>query len=486
MNKTLTVAGAIALLVAAALSLPSRTLAAPPKAATSSAATEADFRDLYKELVETNTAQSTGSCTLAAERMANRLKAAGYPDEDFHPFAVPEHPKDGGLVFVAPGRDPKAKAILLLAHIDVVEAKREDWTRDPFKLVEENGTFYARGVIDDKAEAAIWVDTLVRYRKEGFHPRRTLKIALTCGEEGGGPFNGAEWLAKNQRELIDAEFAVNEGAFGELDAQGNRVALEIQAGEKLAQNFQLEVTNSGGHSSRPVKNNAIYHLAGALQKIEAYEFPTQFTDGNRAYFTGMAKIEAAKGETEVANAMNALVKDPSDAAAIALVSSKDPTWNATLRTTCVATMLNAGHAPNALPQRADANINCRIFPGVPDETVRQKLEELVNDPEVKVTTRGHAEPSSPPPPLTPAVMGPFNKLAAKFWPGLPVVPILQPGATDGRYLNAAGVPTYGIEPLFTGPDLGHIHGLNEYVGVKSLLDARDFLYQLVKIYADQK
>ena len=245
MNKTLTVAGAIALLVSGVLSLPSQTLAAP-KAAASSAATEADFRDLYKELVETNTAQSTGSCTLAAERMAARLKAAGYPDEDFHPFSVPEHPKDGGLVFIAPGRDPKAKAILLLAHIDVVEAKREDWTRDPFKLVEENGTFYARGAIDDKAEAAIWVDTLIRYRKEGFHPRRTLKIALTCGEEGGGPFNGAEWLAKNQRELIDAEFAVNEGAFGELDTQGNRVALEIQAGEKLAQNFQLEVTNSGG------------------------------------------------------------------------------------------------------------------------------------------------------------------------------------------------------------------------------------------------
>jgi acetylornithine deacetylase/succinyl-diaminopimelate desuccinylase-like protein len=483
-NKTLV--GAIGLLVSAALSLPPQTLAAPKAAATSSAATEADFRDLYKELVETNTAQSTGSCTLAAERMANRLKAAGYPDEDFHPFSVPEHPKDGGLVFVAPGRDPKAKAVLLLAHIDVVEAKREDWTRDPFKLVEENGTFYARGSIDDKAEAAIWVDTLIRYRKEGFHPRRTLKIALTCGEEGGGPFNGAEWLAKNQRDLIDAEFAVNEGAFGELDAQGNRVALEIQAGEKLAQNFQLEVTNTGGHSSRPLKNNAIYHLAGALKRIEAYEFPAQFTDGNRAYFTGMAKIEAAKGDKEIADAMNALVKDPSDTAAIALVSSKDPTWNATLRTTCVATMLNAGHAPNALPQRADANINCRIFPGVPDETVRQKLEELVSDPEVKVTTLGNTQPSSPPPPLTAAVRGPFNKLAAQFWPGLPVVPILQPGATDGRYLNAAGIPTYGIEPLFAGPDLGHIHGLNEYISVTSLMDARDFLYQLVKVYADQK
>ena len=486
MKMTFSVAATIALLVSAA-SLPSQTSAAnATNASASSSATEANFRELYQELVETNTTASSGSCTLAAERMANRLEAAGYPDEDFHPFSVPEHPKDGGLVFVAPGRDPKAKAILLLAHIDVVEAKRADWTRDPFKLVEENGNFYARGVIDDKAEAAIWVDTLIRYKKEGFKPRRTLKLALTCGEEGGGEFNGAEWLTQNRRDLIDAEFAVNEGAFGELDTQGNRVALEIQAGEKLPANFQLEVTNPGGHSSRPLKNNAIYHLAGALKRIEPYEFPARFTDGNRAYFTSMAKIEAAKGHAEVANAMNALVKDPNDTAAIALVSSKDPTWNATLRTTCVATMLNAGHAPNALPQRADANINCRIFPGEPVESVRQKLVELVNDPEVKVTTLGQVEQSTPPPPLTPAVMGPFNKLAAKFWPGLPVVPILQPGATDGRYLNAAGIPTYGIEPLFTGPELGHIHGLNEYVGVKPLMEARDFLYQLVKIYADPK
>ena len=482
MNKTLAVTGA--LLVCASLSLPPQAFAAPK--ATTSAATQGDFRALYKDLVETNTTASAGSCTLAAERMANRLKAAGYPDEDFHPFAAPEHPKDGGLVFVAPGRDPKAKAILLLAHLDVVEAKREDWTRDPFKLVEENGYFYARGAFDDKAEAAIWVDTLIRYRKEGFHPRRTLKMALTCGEEGGGEFNGAEWLSEQQRDLIDAEFALNEGSFGELDAQGNRVALELQAGEKLVANFQLEVTNPGGHSSRPLKNNAIYHLAGALQRIESYEFPAQFTDSNRAYFTGMARIEAAKGETGIANAMNALVRDPNDAAAIALVSSKDPTWNATLRTTCVATMLNAGHAPNALPQRADANINCRIFPAVPVESVRQKLEELVSDPQVKVTALSHPERSSPPPLLTPAVMGPFNKLAAQFWPGLPVVPILQPAATDGRYLNAAGIPTYGIEPVFVGPDLGHAHALNEYIGVKSVMDARDFLYQLVKIYADEK
>jgi len=474
MNKTLPLAIAFALVTVAA-----RAQAPDP--------TEQRFRELYKELVETNTTLSSGSCTLAAERMAARLKAAGFPDTDLHPFVTPDHPKEGGLVAIYPGKDPKAKAILLLAHIDVVEAKREDWTRDPFKLVEENGNFYARGSVDDKAEAAIWVDTLVRMKEAHERPRRTLKLALTCGEETSGAFNGAQWLTRNQRELIDAAFAINEGADGELDAQGNRIALEVQAGEKTSQNFRLEVTNPGGHSSRPVKNNAIYHLAGALKRIEAYEFPPQFTDGSRAYFTGMAKIEARKGETEVANAMSALVRDPNDTQAIALVSSKDPSWNATMRTTCVATVLEAGHATNALPQRARANINCRIFPGTAPESVRQKLEELVADPEVKVTTlETRGPPSPPPPPLTREIMGPVEKLAAQFWPGVPVLPILQPGATDGEFLNAAGIPTYGIEPVFLGPDLGHIHGLNEYVSVKSLMEGRAFLYKLVKIYADQK
>ena len=446
---------------------------------------EAAFRDLYRELVETNTALSNGSCTLAAGRMAAHLKAAGFPDADLHPFAAPDHPQEGGLVAVYPGRDPKLKAVLLLAHLDVVEAKREDWTRDPFKLVEENGNFYARGVIDDKAEAAIWVDTLVRFKQEHFAPRRTIKLALTCGEETAGAFNGAEWLAANQRELIDAAFAVNEGAWGELDADGHRVLLEIQAGEKAPQNFRLEVTNPGGHSSRPVKDNAIYRLAAALLRIQAYEFPARFNDGNRAYFTAMAAIQAARGSAPVADAMRTLVKNPNDTSAIALVSSKDPSWNATLRTTCVATLLDAGHATNALPQRARANINCRIFPGVASETVRAKLEELVADPEVKVTTLEARGPSSPPPPLTHEILAPVEKLAAQFFPGVPVVPILQPGATDGRFLNAAGIPTYGIEPLFAGPDLGHIHGLNEYVSVESLLDCRDFLYRLIKTYSDQ-
>jgi acetylornithine deacetylase/succinyl-diaminopimelate desuccinylase-like protein len=448
---------------------------------------ELRFRELYKELIETNTSLSVGSCTLAAERMAARLKAAGFPDSDLHPFSVPDHPREGGLVAVYPGRDPKLKAILLLAHIDVVEAKREDWTRDPFKLVEEDGSFYARGAIDDKAEAAIWTDLLIRYRSEKYTPRRTLKLALTCGEETGGAFNGAKWLTENRRELIDAAFALNEGAWAELDASGHRASHDVEAGEKTYQDYRLEVTNPGGHSSRPVRNNAIYHLAAALTRIAAYDFPVQFNDANRAYFAGMAKIEAARGESAVADAMNAFLRDPGDARSLEFVTSKDPSWNATLRTTCVATMLDAGHATNALPQRARANINCRIFPGVSPDAVRTKLEEVVADPEVKVTAPIAVDPPSnpPPPPLTPALLGPIQKLTEEFWPGVPVLPVLQAGATDGRFTNAAGIPTYGVEPVFLGPDLGHMHGLNEYVGVKSLLEGREFLYRLVKIYGEQ-
>jgi acetylornithine deacetylase/succinyl-diaminopimelate desuccinylase-like protein len=456
------------------------TAAAGPK----SRAGEPEFRALYKELVETDTTLSNGSCTLAAERMAVRLKSAGL--ERVEVFTAPGHPREGGLFAVFPGSDPSVKAMLLLAHIDVVEAKREDWTRDPFVLVEENGSFYARGAMDDKAEAAIWVDTLVRYAREEFKPRRAIKLALTCGEETAGAFNGAQWLATNHRDWIDAEFAINEGAWGELDERGNRVVMNVQAGEKAAQNYRLEVTNPGGHSSRPRKDNAINRLAAALPRIEAYEFPAQFTDASRAYFAGMAKIQAKKGNAELAAAMNALVKDPNDTKAIALVSAKDVSWNATLRTTCIATMLDGGHATNALPQRARANINCRIFPGESAESVRETLEKLVADPAVKISLAEARERGSPPPPLARQIMEPFEKLSAQYFPGVPVLPVLQAGATDGLYLNAAGIPTYGIDPIFVGPDLGNVHGLNEYLGVQSLMDARALLYDLVKIYSTQR
>ena len=467
---------------AAALAASALAASAAPAAA-QTRPDETAFRALYKELVETNTTGSVGSCTLAAERMGARLKAAGFPDADLHLLVPPDHPKDGNLVAVYPGKDPKAKAVLLLAHIDVVEAKREDWTRDPFILVEEGGYFYGRGASDDKAQAAIWTDLLIRLRQEGFKPRRTLKMALTCGEEGGAQVNGANWLAQTQRELIDAAFALNEGAGGDFDAGGKRVAHNIQAGEKSSVGFRLEVTNPGGHSSRPVPDNAIYHLIRAVDRISQYEFPVQLNDATRGYFTKMSKVVG--GETGAA--MSAIVANPQDKAAYATLS-KDPNLHAILGTTCVATRLDAGHANNALPQRATALINCRIFPGVQTEEVRQTLVRLAADPAVAITWpsdgRSRVEPG--PPPLTPQVMGPIEKVSAQMWPGVPVVPILQAGGTDAKPLIAVGIPTYGVSGIFYEPDLGHIHGLNERIGVQSLMEGREFSYRLVKIYADQK
>jgi acetylornithine deacetylase/succinyl-diaminopimelate desuccinylase-like protein len=470
----------VLLAAAAVIAVAGQAQAAPPKAGVGGDGGLERFRGLYKELVETNTSLSVGSCTLAGERMAARLKAAGFPDSDLHVFTPPDHPKEGGLVAVLPGKDPKAKAILLLAHVDVVEARREDWTRDPFVLVEEDGYFYGRGTSDDKAQAAIWTDTLIRLKEEGYKPRRTIKMALTCGEETSGALNGAGWLGKNQRELIDAEFALNEGGGGELDASGKPVSNDVLAAEKTSQNYTFEVTNPGGHSSRPVADNAIYHLIRALDKVSRYEFPVQLSDANKAYFTGMAKIS----KPEVAAAMRAIVADPEDKAALAVLD-KDASWHAMLRTTCVATMLNAGHATNALPQRARANVNCRIFPGVSGETVRLKLASLADDPAVSVTIPEVRGPSAPPPPLTPAILKPIETVSQQMWPGTPVIPMLQPGGTDAQFLNAAGIPTYGVSGIFLDPDLGHIHGLNERVRVKSVYEGREFLYRLVKLYAPQ-
>ena len=305
---------------------------------------KAAFRELYKELVETNTTLSAGSCTLAAERMGARLKAAGFADKDVRILAPEDRPKDGNLVAVLHGANPKAKPILLLAHIDVVEAKREDWERDPFTLVEENGYFYGRGATDDKAMAAALTDTLIRYKTEGFKPRRDLKLALTCGEETPDTFNGVAWLIANHPDALSAEFALNEGAGGRVDASGKPVFLGIQAGEKVYQDFQLEVTNPGGHSSRPVKDNAIYHLAGAISRLAAYDFPVAINEATRGHFEQMAAIQGGQSAADLKAALTG------DADAIARVA-KDPSRNSMMRTTCVATMVDAGHAPNALPQR---------------------------------------------------------------------------------------------------------------------------------------
>jgi len=460
--------------LAAALTLPATAQELRPD--------QARFRALYKELVETNTSLSAGSCTLAAERMAAHLKAAGYPDADLHPFSVSDHPKEGGLVAVLHGSDPMAKAVLLLGHLDVVEAKREDWTRDPFTLIEENGYFYGRGTADMKAQVASWVDAMVRYKEEGFKPRRDIKMALTCGEETSYAFNGASYLASHERALIDAAFALNEGGGGRLDASGKPLVLTIQAAEKFPQSYQLEVINIGGHSSRPTPDNAIYRLAAGLTKISAYQFPIQASDITRQYFSRMGpQVGGAMGA-----AMAAFAKDPTDLKAAAVLTA-DPTYNAVLHTTCVATLLNAGHAENALPQRADANINCRIFPGTSVEDVRAKLQELVADSQIKVTTKNkRSEVPKGPQPLTPQIFKPVETLAAKMWPGVPVVPFMSAGATDGAFLTPAGIPTYGVSGMFGDPDGNGAHGLNERLRVSSVYKGRDFLYEVVKIYANQK
>ena len=441
---------------------------------------QAEFRSIYKELVETNTALSEGSCTLAAERMAARLKAAGFPDSDLTVFTAPDRPKEGGLVAILPGRDAGAKAVLMLAHVDVVEARREDWTRDPFTLIEEGGYFYGRGTADDKSMAATWVDTMARFKREGFKPRRTLKMALTCGEETAGAFNGAQYLARNKRDLIDAAFAVNEGGGGRLDEAGNRLFLGIQVGEKLPQNYTLTVTNPGGHSSRPVPDNAIYRLSQALLKVQGYAFPITFNDTTRDFFTRMAKI---RGGAEGA-AMAALVSNPADETARAALVA-DPTWNAILHTTCVPTLLGGGHATNALPQRATANVNCRIFPGTTPAQVQQVLAQVIGDPQVKITIPETRSDPAPPPPLDPKVLGPAEKLAARMFPGVPQVRTMVAGGTDAAFLTPVGIPTYGISGYFADPATTGAHGLNERVGAADLYRARDYLYELMKIYANQ-
>ena len=453
--------------------------AAPP----APSAGEADFRALYKELIETNTTQSAGSCTLAAERMAARLKAAGFADGQITMFATPEHPKDGGLVAILPGTDKKAKPILLLAHIDVVEAKRADWTRDPFTLIEENGYFYGRGTVDDKAQAAIWTDTMVRFARDKYKPRRTVKLALTCGEETSGAFNGAEWLAKNNRELIDAAFALNEGGGGRTNgkaiSQGGKLeGQSIQVGEKAYQDFTLTVTNPGGHSSAPIRDNAIYALSDALGKVRDLEFPVEFTDTTRAFFTKMGKL---RGDA-VGQAMVAITANPADHAAESVVN-QDKTLHSMLRTTCVATMVDAGHALNALPQRATANVNCRMFPGRRSEETRAALVKAIADPKVTVEMRVKDKPIATPPPLDPAIVGPAEKLVAKYFPGTPLIPTMLTGATDGVYMEAVGIPTYGVPGYWVDPDGNGTHGLNERIEVRSLLTGRDFLYDLVKAYA---
>ena len=443
---------------------------------------EAAFRTLYKELIEINTTRSVGSCTAAAEAMRKHLLAAGYPEGDLQVLAPPEAPGDGALIAALRGKDTAAKPILLLAHLDVVEAKREDWTRDPFKLVEEGGWFYARGASDDKSMAAIFTDSLVRYKQEGYEPRRTIKLALTCGEEtaGAGLFDSVRWLVKAHPDALDAAFAINEGAGGVLDADGKPIALEIQAGEKVYQDFRLEATDPGGHSSLPRPENAIVRLAAGLTRIGSHEFPVRLNPVTRAYFEAMAKLV----EPAIGADMRAVLESPPDEAAVARLWAADPQWNAMLRTTCIVSQIEGGHAPNAIPQRVRANVNCRILPDTPMADIQAELVEVIADDGITVTPVGEGGVQSPIPPLTESIVGPAREVAGKIWPGVAIVPTMVPGYTDGKYLNPAGVPTYGLSGLFTDAEGNHEHGLNERMRVQSLMEGRRFLYEVVKLYAD--
>ena len=475
MQKIATFAIAIQLLVSAAHAdiTASRQTAASKQAR----AGEAEFRELYKELVEINTTLSVGDCTQASNAMKARLLAAGIPESQTR-VVVPEGwPKQGNLIAWLPGSDKQAKPILLLAHIDVVEANRADWERDPFKLVEEDGFFYARGASDDKAMAAVFADMFVRYSKESYKPKRTIKLALTCGEETPNVFNGVKYLIEKHRELIDAEFALNEGGGGRYDQKTGVYRYNaVLASEKVYQDFTLTTTNPGGHSSRPMPSNAIYQLTHALAKIEAYSFPVEFNETSRSYFE---KFGAIEGGTKGAD-MIAAVKN--DAAAIERLR-KDPSMNAILHTNCVATQINGGHAPNALPQRATANVNCRIFPGRPQEEIRQELIRVIGDPGVTVEFQAKPETPGPGPRLSAMVMKPIETLTADKYPGVPVIPTINSGATDCRFLTPSGISCYGVSGMFGDGATGNAHGLNERIRVQSLLEGREFLYRLTKAYA---
>ena len=470
--------GVIALVFGVALAIATSSKAQTPPAPRPD---QLAFRALYEELVETNTTLSVGSCTLASERMAARLTAAGYPAADVSILAPADRPKDGNLVATLRGSDASAPAILLLAHIDVVEANPADWTRDPFTLVEEDGYFYARGASDDKAQAAVWVDTLVRLKQEGFTPARDIKIALTCGEETADIHNGVEWLLAEHPETLQAGFALNEGAGGLLDADGARVALAVQAGEKIYQDYTLELTNPGGHSSRPRKDNAIVAMAEGLARVGAYDFPLELNPVTRAYFAALADTQP-----QHAADMRALTAGATpDAEAAARISAANPSWNATLRTTCIPTLIDGGHAPNAQPQKVTANINCRILPGHTVGETQDQLTRLMDNAAISITPVGRPSPTAPPPELSDAIMGPIREVAGQMWPNVPILPTMTTGATDGRFTNAAGIPTYGVTGMFGDPDGGGAHGLNERIRVRSLYEGRDFLFEIVKRYAAQ-
>ena len=427
-------------------------------------------RDIFKQLIEIKSGFTTGSTTPVAEALAARLKAAGFPSADI--FIGGAAPHKANLVVRYHGTGVH-RPILLLAHSDVVEAKREDWSFDPFVFGEHDGYFYGRGTSDDKAQAAVWIANLIRYKREGFKPNRDMIVAITADEEGGGPFNGVDWLIKTHRDLIDADLCLNEGGWGEMSG-GKRISNDVQVSEKYVANFRLEVHNKGGHSSMPVPDNAIYHLAGALERLSHFAFPIQTNEVTRAYAEKMSKIQTGSLADDFRKAASG------DADALQRIAGASPSWNSSLRTTCVATQLEGGHAMNALPQLAAATVNCRILPDDTLENVQNTLERVFADNEVKLKIIGEVKrgPSSP---LRPDLMSALSRATDSLWPAVPVLPMMVPGATDGLYLRAAGIPTYGVQGFFMERDDVRAHGRDERMSVNAFYEGQTFLYQLVKL-----
>ena len=432
-------------------------------------------RDIFKQIVEIKSGFTSGATTPVAEALAARLKAAGFPAADI--FVGGPVPRKANLVVRYHGAGDRTP-LLLLAHSDVVEAKREDWSMDPFVFTEREGYFYGRGTSDDKAQAAVWIANLIRYRREGFKPNRDIIVAITADEEGGGPYNGVDWLIKNHRALIDADFCLNEGGWGEM-SNGKRVSNDVQVSEKYVTNFRLEVHNKGGHSSMPVPDNAIYHLAAALERLSHFGFPLKTNEVTRAYAEKMAKIQTGSLADDF---RKSAAGDPE---ALQRVAAASPSWNSSLRTTCVATQLEGGHAMNALPQLAAATVNCRILPDDTVENVQSTLEKVLADKEVKIAIIGQVK-HGPASPLRQDLMSAIGRVTDSLWPSVPVLPMMVPGATDGLYLRAAGIPTYGVQGFFMERDDFRAHGRDERMPVKSFYEGQTFLYQLVKILASSQ
>jgi acetylornithine deacetylase/succinyl-diaminopimelate desuccinylase-like protein len=433
---------------------------------------QASARAIFKELIEINTSHSTGSTTTAAEALRARFLAAGFPPADVEIVGPPGSKNHNLLVRYrgAGGRKP----VILLAHLDVVEARREDWTYDPFAFTEVGEYFYGRGTSDIKDGAATLVAALLRLWEEKFRPDRDLLLALTAGEESGGDYNGVSWLLEHRPEFRTAAYVLNTDSGDPVARQGKLQARMLQVAEKVAFSFQLEVTNPGGHSSLPVPENAIYRLSAGLVRLGAFRFPVHLSDLTRTFFARSAGLETGS----VATDLTAVGREPPDLDAADRLS-RSAFYNAMLRTTCVATTIEGGHAPNALPQRARANVNCRMLPFESADTVEATLRRVIADSAIRLTRISPAR-TSPPSPLEGEFPALATKVTGEMWPGVPVIPYMETGATDGLFFRNAGISAYGASGVAVDPDDVRAHGKDERVGVAAFYQGAEHLYRLIR------